>query len=163
MKVIVASCGFNRNTRKEILYGPQALGVASFRHLYILQGIHQTLMFIWHQRRQSKADQLLRIATIAWFQEQTGVSYSILDNVHSPLSQLESKWLNCLWQFLSSIDARLQLNQPTVPPVQHLYDAHIMDVIQNSLPQQKFGDWTTVVSISVRSRYLISHIQLAFV
>jgi hypothetical protein len=46
MKVIVASCGFNRSTRKEILYGPQALGGASFSHLYILQGIHQTLMFI---------------------------------------------------------------------------------------------------------------------
>ena len=90
MKIIVARCGFNRNTKKEILYGPLSLGGAGFRHLYVLQGISQTFMFIRNWRQDSTAGRLLRIA-IAWFQEQTGVSYSILEKVHAPLPQFESK------------------------------------------------------------------------
>ena len=131
MKIIVARCGFNRNSKKEILYGPLSLGGAGFRHLYVLQGISQTLMFIRNWRQDSTAGRLLRIA-IAWFQEQTGVSYSILEKVHAPLPQLESKWINSLRQFLGSINTSLHLDKPTIPPVQRLYDAHIMDIIQNS-------------------------------
>jgi hypothetical protein len=131
MKIIVARCGFNRHTRKEILYGPLALGGASFRHLYVQQGIHQTMMFIRHWRQDSTAGRLLRIA-IAWFQEQTGVSFSIMHDVHSKLPQLESKWIKSLRQFMSSINVRLQLDEPAIPKVQRLYDVHLMDVIQNS-------------------------------
>ena len=131
MKIIVARCGFNRNTRKEILYGPLALGGSSFRHLYVQQGINQTMMFIRHWRQDSTAGRLLRIA-IAWFQEQTGVSFSILHDVHSKLPQLESKWIQSLRQFMSSINVRLQLDEPTIPKVQRLYDVYLMEAIQNS-------------------------------
>lgn len=42
MAIIVPRCGFNRHTKKEILYGPLALGGANFRQLYTQQGISQT-------------------------------------------------------------------------------------------------------------------------
>lgn len=38
MGIIVAKCGYNRNTKKEILYGPLCYGGANFRHLYVQQG-----------------------------------------------------------------------------------------------------------------------------
>ena len=91
-----SSLTLGRNTRKEILYGPLALGGSSFRHLYVQQGINQTMMFIRHWRQDSTAGRPLRIV-IAWFQEQTGVSsFSILHDVHSKLPQLESKWIKSL-------------------------------------------------------------------
>ena len=46
MSIIVARCGFNRNTRKEILYGPYELGGAGFRHLYVEQGVGQVQLFL---------------------------------------------------------------------------------------------------------------------
>jgi hypothetical protein len=131
MKIIVGRCGFNRNTKKEILYGPLSLGGAGFRHLYVLQGISQTLMFIRHWRQNSTAGRLLRIG-IAWFQEQVGVSFSILDNVQAILPHLESIWFKSLRQFLCSIHARLRLDEPAISKIQRLYDTHIMDIILNS-------------------------------
>ncbi|KAI2506079.1 hypothetical protein MHU86_8310 [Fragilaria crotonensis] len=89
MSIIVPRCGFNRNTKKAILYGPLALGGANFRSLYVQQGVSQVMMFIRHWRKQSLTGRLLRIA-VSWFQAQVGVSFSILENVHSALPQLES-------------------------------------------------------------------------
>jgi hypothetical protein len=41
MRAIFGKYGFNRNTKRLILYGPSHLGGASFRHLYTEQGIGQ--------------------------------------------------------------------------------------------------------------------------
>jgi hypothetical protein len=100
MSIIVPRCGFNRNTRKEILYGPLELGGASFRHLYVVrQGIGQVQLFVWHWRSASKAGCLLRIA-VSWFQFQVGVSYSFLEQVHTQLP-------HCLGVKMASISPRV--------------------------------------------------------
>jgi hypothetical protein len=39
MQIIVAKCGYNRHTKKAILYGPMAYGGATFRPLYVQQGV----------------------------------------------------------------------------------------------------------------------------
>ncbi len=39
MSRIVSKCGYNRNTKKEILYGPLQYGGANFRHLFDQQGL----------------------------------------------------------------------------------------------------------------------------
>jgi hypothetical protein len=134
MSILVSRCGFNRNTKKEMLYGPLSLGGANFRHLYVQQGINQTVMFITQWRKNSMSGNLLKIA-VAWFQVQTGVSYSILDHVKASLPQLESKWLSSLRNFLAGVDARLAIDQPSLPRLQRLHDFNLMDVIQSS---QKF-------------------------
>jgi hypothetical protein len=132
MKIIVARCGFNRNTKKEVLYGPQELGGASFRHLAIEQGTGQTTTFIRNWRRPSTtAGKLLRIA-LSWFQQQVGVSFPIMANVHTVLPQLESKWLASLQTFLSSIDASLIVDQTAVKPLQRVHDFYLMDAIMAS-------------------------------
>jgi hypothetical protein len=128
MAIITARCGFNRNTRKEILYGPLDLGGANFRHLYVEQGVGQVTLFLRHWRKNSVSGRLLRIA-VAWFQSQTGVSYSILEKVHTDLPHLESKWLKSLRAFLHSIQSSLCLDEPAIPALQRLYDHHIMDAI----------------------------------
>ncbi|KAI2495159.1 hypothetical protein MHU86_19344 [Fragilaria crotonensis] len=131
MSIIVPRCGFNRNTKKAILYGPLALGGASFRSLVVQQGVAQVMMFVRQWRTNSIAGKLLRIA-VSWFQSQVGVSYSFLEQVHTPLPHLESKWLLSLRVFLASINAKLRLDTPYIPKLQRLHDFCIMDVIQSS-------------------------------
>ena len=46
LPILVARCGFNRNTHRAILYGPMEYGGASFRHLYVQQGLGQVSEFI---------------------------------------------------------------------------------------------------------------------
>jgi hypothetical protein len=48
MTIIVARCGYNRNTKREILYGPMTYGGANFRHLYMHQGTGQLILFLRH-------------------------------------------------------------------------------------------------------------------
>ena len=48
MSIIVPKCGFNRHTKREILYGPVSLGGANFRSLSVEQGIRQTTYFLKH-------------------------------------------------------------------------------------------------------------------
>ncbi|KAI2510607.1 hypothetical protein MHU86_3718 [Fragilaria crotonensis] len=131
MSIIVPRCGFNRHTKRAIIYGPLALGGASFRSLVVQQGISQAMMFIRQWRNNSIAGKLLRIA-VSWFQAQVGVSFSILEHVQEPLPHLESKWIRSLRNFLASINAKLRLDTPYLPELQRLHDACIMDVIQSS-------------------------------
>ncbi|KAI2507027.1 hypothetical protein MHU86_7412 [Fragilaria crotonensis] len=131
MSIIVPRCGFNRNTKKAILYGPLALGGASFRSLFVQQGVAQVMMFVRQWRTNSIAGKLLRIA-VSWFQSQVGVSFSFLEQVHTPLPHLESKWLHSLRVFLASINAKLRLDTPYIPKLQRLHDFCIMEAIQTS-------------------------------
>ena len=131
MSIIIARCGFNRNTKKEILYGPLELGGANFRPLYVQQGVGQVLLFLKHWRLQSAAGNLLKVA-LAWFQQQTGVSYSILATVTTPLPHLESKWIKSLRDFLASTTIHLTVDDPAIPPPQRERDLHLMDVILES-------------------------------
>ena len=128
MSIIVPRCGFNRNTKKEILYGPLELGGASFRHLYVQQGIGQVGLFMRNWRLKSMAGKLLRIA-VGWFQLQVGMSYPFLENVSTPLPHLESKWLSSLRDFLASIDCSLHIDDTAIPELQRHHDSHIMDSI----------------------------------
>ena len=128
MSIIVPRCGFNRHTKREILYGPIELGGANFRHLYIEQGIGQVGLFIKHWRSNSTAGKLLRIA-VSWFQYQLGTSFSFLENVTTPLPHLESKWLQSLRDFLASIQSSLHLDDTSLSPLQRHHDSHIMDSI----------------------------------
>ena len=131
MSIIVPRCGFNRNTKKEILYGPLHLGGASFRPLWVQQGIGQVTMFLRHWRKNSQAGQLSRIA-LAWFQVQAGVSFPILEYPSRPVPQLESKWISSMREFLAKIKATIVIDDFIPPAPQRLHDFVIMDVIHAS-------------------------------
>ena len=131
MSIIVAKCGFNRHTKREVLYGPIELGGANFKLLSVEQGIRQTTYFLRHCWRQdSTVGRLLRCA-LAWLQMSVGVSYSVLDITRTPLPHMESKWLASLRTFLATIQGSLLLDDPQIPPVQRDGDHHIMDLIIN--------------------------------
>ena len=136
MSIMVARCGFNRNTKKEILFGPLELGGANFRDLYIKQGLGQILLFMKHWRSETPAGNLLRVA-LSWAQAQTGVSFPImsLPIMSRPmvvLPHLEAKWLGSLREFLATLNVQLQVDAPDTPRLQRAHDANIMDVVMAS-------------------------------
>ena len=108
MQIIIAKCGYNRHTKREIWYGPLEYGGASFRHLNVQQGIRQVTAFLRRWRQNLVTGQLLRCA-LAWTHMTAQVSQSILVDVHSAMPHLELKWIASLRQFLSTIDARSKL------------------------------------------------------
>jgi hypothetical protein len=128
MAIITARCGFNRNTKSEVLYGPRDLGGADFLHLAVQQGICQVTYFLRHWRLQSPVGKLLK-CTMAWLHLSVGMSYSVLEHVNEPLPHLESKWIRSLRDFLASISASLHLDDPCVPPLQREHDQYLMDMI----------------------------------
>jgi hypothetical protein len=131
MAIIAAKCGFNRKTKKEVLYGPHELGGAGFCHLIAQQGICQTTYFLRHWRSQSSVGKLLK-CTMAWVHLSVGMPYSILERTEEVLPHLESKWIRSLREFLASISVSLQLDDPCVPPTQREHDCYLMDMIIQS-------------------------------
>jgi hypothetical protein len=86
-------------------------------------------MFLRNWRRpQSIAGKLLRVA-MSWFQQQVGTSTPILEDVHTLLPHLESKWIASLRTFLSSIEASIRLDNAFIKPLQRTHDFYIMDAI----------------------------------
>ena len=131
MSIIVARRGFNRNTKKEILYGPPSLGGADFRDLYVEQGIAQVATFMRHWRMDSKTGKLARIV-LAWQQLSTGVSFSILFDPKTELPHLESVWVKSTRKFLARIQGSLRLDTTSIPPLQRENDQYIMDILLES-------------------------------
>jgi hypothetical protein len=129
MSIIIPRCGFNRNTKKEILYGPLDFGGASFRPLWVQQGVGQVTLFIRHWRKNTQSGKLSRIA-LAWLQAQAGVSYQLLSCPEKPVPQLESKWFQSMRTFLATISASIEIDDFHPPPsLQRLHDCVIMDVV----------------------------------
>ncbi len=132
MMIIVARCGFNRNTKREIVYGPMAYGRANFRHLYMHQGVGQITTFMKHWRQPHTIPGKLLRCTVAWTQMTAGTSYSILQRVYEDLPHLESRWLTSMRTFMADINATLELDDTGVPSIQRHDDKHIMDAILES-------------------------------
>ena len=131
MSRIVSKCGYNRNTKKEILYGPLQYGGANFRHLFDQQGLGQLTLFLRHWRQKTVAGKLLR-HVVAWAQVTTGMASPILEVPSLPLPHLESKWLASLRGYLASINAALHLDVTGLPPLEREHDGYIMEWIVQS-------------------------------
>ena len=126
LPAIFSGCGFNRNTSRNILFGPTWLNGAGYRPLSTEQGVGQLQFFVKHWNHRLEPGQLLRVA-VAWAQINTGVGYSIFENVISSLPHFESKWLDSMRTFLRLIGGSLRLDVTFVPEIQRVNDSYIMD------------------------------------
>jgi exonuclease III len=132
MRVIFSKCGYNRNTKREILFGSTRFGGGGFRHLYTMQGIGQVMYFIRHWRDQeSLQGRLLRIL-MSWIQMSVGVSFSVLEDVQTQIPHLESKWIASLRSYLGHLGATLELDNNYVPRLERNNDFYIMEEILKS-------------------------------
>ena len=131
-KRIAAKCGFARSTPSAVLYGPAALGGASFRQCYVEQGIGQLQLFLRHWRQpETQVGRLSRVA-VHWTQFQCGTSTSFLNDVHTEHPHTSSKWHESLRTFLRHSGTNLTLDNDGVLGVQRQHDTHIMDRVLSS-------------------------------
>jgi hypothetical protein len=75
LPALFAHCGFNRNTSRNVLFGPIRFGGAGFRPFCTEQGVGQLQFFVKHWTHPLEPGQLLRVA-VAWAQINVGVGYS---------------------------------------------------------------------------------------
>ena len=131
MSIIVAKCGFNRHSKREVLYGPIQLGGAAFHDLYDQQGIGQVTAFLRHWRTGRTIGTLLR-NLVTWANYSVGTSVSLLEDVSTPLPHLEAKWLRSIRDYLHHVGAWIDLDDAGVAPIERENDDYIMDLIIQS-------------------------------
>ncbi|KAI2497605.1 hypothetical protein MHU86_16911 [Fragilaria crotonensis] len=131
MSIIFAKCGYNRNMKREILYGPLEYGGSNFRRLYDQQGIGQIRLFLRHWRSNTPVGDMLRIL-LEWCQYAAGISISILEDVTTPLPHLDSKWIASLRHYLANIRASIHVDSGIVPHLEREHDSFIMDWVVHS-------------------------------
>ena len=129
--ILLARCGYNRNMKRAVVFGPSEYGGAGFLRLYDHQGISQVTTFIRHWRKGTVLGQLLRVL-VTWCNYSVGMSTSVVTDVHTPLPHLESKWLGSLRQYLASVDAWIETDDSCLPPLERVNDEYIMERIVRS-------------------------------
>jgi hypothetical protein len=131
IRTFLPKCGYNRNMPRVVVFGPQENGGIEFRHFTVEQGAGQIDDFLKVWQTDCEAESLLHIE-FSWNQLMAGISWPILQNVTAPLPHLETKWMPTLWDFLSSIDSEIELDNPCLYPIQREHDFHIMDCVLES-------------------------------
>ena len=131
MPTIISKCGFNRNTKKTIIYGPWALGGGTFRDIYVEQGLGALKQVILYLRSSGQPKTLLEIA-IAWAQHVAGTESSIFYKVNEELPHLDAPYLSHIREFLSKIKANLRISSHGVLVIQRHKDKKIMQIALES-------------------------------
>lgn len=116
---------------REVLFGPLELGGANFRRLYDQQGIGQIGTFLRHWRSRTQVGELLRIV-VEWCNYAAGISRLVLEDTHTPLPHLESKWVGALRTYLHSIGAYIQVDNTGIPPLEREHNQYIMEEVVKS-------------------------------
>jgi hypothetical protein len=79
----------------------------------------------------SQLGNTLRIA-VSWYQYAAGVSWSLFDDVTTPVDYTHARWLPSLRAFLSTIDGHFELDETYIPPPQPELDTYLMDLVTRS-------------------------------
>jgi hypothetical protein len=131
MWIIVAKCGFNRHTKREVLYGPLRFGGAGFVELFDEQGIGQVTTFLKHWREGGVIGKMLR-NLISWTNYSVGILVSVLEDVNTPLPHMEAMWLGSLRNYLQHTKAWITVDEDGIAPLERENDDCIMDMIIQS-------------------------------
>ena len=131
-QAMVTHCGFNRYTKRAVIYGPNHWGGAEFTHLYDIQGYGQVSYFIKSWRTpNSHQGVMIRIA-LQWAQFCAGTGRPILEDTITALPHLETEWLTSLRTYLKDVTGTIQVDHPGVPELMRERDQYIMDMVVRS-------------------------------
>jgi hypothetical protein len=110
MPVNFAKEGYNRNTSRDLLYGPSDYSGGGQVRWRWIQGEGQIMNFLKFWCITGQISYMLRI-TVSWYQSHAGVSFSLFEDVHATLNYTEARWFHSLRTFLATIDGRLELDE----------------------------------------------------
>ena len=149
-RTLLPRCGYNRNMSRAIRHAPTQMGGAGFRPLYVEQGIlmvQQIHKFL--NSPTTTIGKLLRM-TLSWTQAFVGTSQMILTDVNSKLPPVGKSYLLDVRSFLHTVNGKITMIDPPIPPKLRVNDRHIMDI---ALTQKQ---WTNrhLSRINACRRYL---------
>ena len=90
-------------------------------------------MFLKMWRSPNTQTGQLLCVLLSWCQYCVGTGTPILQKVSAHLPHSESKWIYLLCQYLSSLQAHIELHDASIPPLRCHHDAFLMDMVCNSI------------------------------
>ncbi len=117
---------------RAVVYAPRDVGGLGFRHLGHEQGVQHVLQLLKQLRTTSLNGQLYRTVIDA-YQIRAGCARPILEYTDT-LAWCPKGWMTTTRQFMHSIKATIELQQPWVPLPRREYDRNIMDDVHSRLP-----------------------------
>jgi hypothetical protein len=108
LRSCMSQMGYNRNSPKEVVYGPVEMGGFGFHDLFIEQGIHQVTALVGHLREpQSKTGNMMKIE-LDWCNLQAGTGDHLLENPCSQIDYIETCWIMSIRDFLRMYKVRME-------------------------------------------------------
>ena len=129
IRACLSKMGYNRNSPKEVVYGPRELFGYGIHDYYIEQGIRQLTALVGNVRQDSEAGRMMRIE-LHWCQVQAGTATHLLGDPTIPIDYIETCWIMCIRDFLRTYDMRVDFSTTPLPAIQCVNDEFIMDALR---------------------------------
>ena len=90
--------GYNRNTARAVIYGPEKMGGVGIKNLYVEQSIEQIKAFTQHTRLNSPLGKTIQ-TNLDWVQLIAGTQQPVFADT-KPLHHIEGEWFVSIRDFL---------------------------------------------------------------
>jgi hypothetical protein len=122
--------GYNKNTARAIVYGPEEHGGLGIQSLYAKQSLAQETALIQHTRLKSPLGRTVMMINLEWVQIIAGILQPIFLDTR-PIQHLECEWFRSLREFLHKTSSAVRLKGVWTPRLQRKHDQCIMDVFRD--------------------------------
>ena len=119
--------GYNRNTARAVIYGPERMGGVGIKNLYVEQSIEQIKALTQHTRLQSPLGKTMQI-NLDWVQLIAGIQSPVLEET-KPLHHIEGEWFIAIRDFLRSVKGQIKQTTGWRPQLERTNDQCLMDIL----------------------------------
>jgi hypothetical protein len=105
---ILHALGYNKNTPRAVVYGPDPDGGIGMRDFFVEQGTGQSQLIMGHIREGGDGSGWI-LTTLNWLQLWTGQGYSLLETTDTNLSYLPDNLFSILRIFLNISDLSIEI------------------------------------------------------
>ena len=127
MPKLYAACGYNRNTSRAILAGPEELSGGGFTPLRAVAGTGYVIHFLKNWRTPTEdIGKTLRIV-YAWTSYQAGITTPLLEQTETNIAYIDGKVIPAMRKYLYEIGGSIVLNNTMIRPKLRLHDESIME------------------------------------
>jgi hypothetical protein len=129
LRTCLSKMGYNRNTPKEVVYGPTEMGGIAMHDLFIEQGIQHVIALVGHLRQDSKTGKMMKIE-LDWCHLQAGTALHLLEHPESSIDYTEDCWIMAIRDFLRMYKLHLEFSAHSQPVILCDQDEFIMDAFR---------------------------------
>jgi hypothetical protein len=117
--------GYNKNTARAVVYGPQECGGIGIKNLYVKQSVEQIKAYMQHTRLESPLGHIVQINRI-WVQLIAGIARPLFEDTKT-LFHMEGKWYVSIREFPQATDCQIKTLKGWKPQLEREKDQCLMD------------------------------------